>query len=186
MASDQNLQIKGNLIWSPTRNFDIGVEAMWGRVNASLQNPTAAFVAAGQPLGYRGYYGAAIFGEGMQYTLEDSPSGPRTVCLNYTGAFPVYATNENTTNLKTEAPPSLQFKPNNIHGIEEEEKDEPKQELGENTPLKPLRDVDQPKDNETRKKKRQDSVKEMAIDAPMQAPKPTFVSEVSFEILAET
>lgn len=97
-----------------------------------------------------------------------------------------YATNENTTNLKTEAPPSLQFKPNNIHGIEEEEKDEPKQELGENTPLKPLRDVDQPKDNETRKKKRQDSVKEMAIDAPMQAPKPTFVSEVSFEILAET
>ena len=40
---------KGNLIYSPAKNFDIGVEAGYGRMNAKIQNPTVAYVAAGSP-----------------------------------------------------------------------------------------------------------------------------------------
>ena len=38
-----------NLIWSPTKSFDIGVEVAYMRLDQSLQNPGAAFVAAGSP-----------------------------------------------------------------------------------------------------------------------------------------
>ncbi|HVB89313.1 MAG TPA: porin [Beijerinckiaceae bacterium] len=39
----------GNLIWSPTKNFDIGVELAYLHLNQSIQNPSAGFVAAGSP-----------------------------------------------------------------------------------------------------------------------------------------
>ena len=42
-------QVQGNLIWSPTRQFDIGVELAYGEMKSRIQNPTAAFVAAGSP-----------------------------------------------------------------------------------------------------------------------------------------
>lgn len=40
---------KGNLIYSPVKDFDLGVEAGYGRINTTIQNPTAAFLAAGSP-----------------------------------------------------------------------------------------------------------------------------------------
>ena len=40
---------KANLIYSPTKDFDVGVEAGYGQINTTIQNPTAAFVAAGSP-----------------------------------------------------------------------------------------------------------------------------------------
>ena len=56
--------------------------------------------ASGGPAGYSGYYNGTLAGEGMQYTLNDPPSGPRTVCVSYTGAFPVYANNQSTFEFK--------------------------------------------------------------------------------------
>ena len=41
--------VQGNLIWSPVKAFDIGVELQYGQIKQSIQNPAAAFVAAGQP-----------------------------------------------------------------------------------------------------------------------------------------
>jgi hypothetical protein len=38
-----------NLIWSPTKNFDIGVEIDYMHLKNSIQNPTVAFVRAGEP-----------------------------------------------------------------------------------------------------------------------------------------
>ena len=38
-----------NLIWSPVKNFDIGIEGEWGEMRNTLQNPNANFVAAGEP-----------------------------------------------------------------------------------------------------------------------------------------
>jgi hypothetical protein len=38
-----------NLIWSPTKNFDIGIEAEYLNLTSKLQNPSAAFLTAGQP-----------------------------------------------------------------------------------------------------------------------------------------
>ena len=40
---------KGNLIFSPVKDLDIGVEVGYGRDKATIQNPTAAFLAAGSP-----------------------------------------------------------------------------------------------------------------------------------------
>ncbi|HVB89314.1 MAG TPA: porin [Beijerinckiaceae bacterium] len=42
-------EVGGNLIWAPTKNFNIGVEIDYVHLQQTLQNPTAAFVAAGQP-----------------------------------------------------------------------------------------------------------------------------------------
>ena len=42
-------QLAGNLIWSPTKNFNIGVEAEYLNLRSKLQNPSAAFIAAGEP-----------------------------------------------------------------------------------------------------------------------------------------
>ena len=42
-------QVSGNLIWSPTKNFNIGVEAEYLSIRSVLQNPNAAFIAAGEP-----------------------------------------------------------------------------------------------------------------------------------------
>ena len=39
----------GNLIWSPVPRFDIGVELAYYQNKLSIQNPSAAFVLAGQP-----------------------------------------------------------------------------------------------------------------------------------------
>ncbi len=41
--------VQGNLIWSPVKAFDIGVELQYGQIKQSIQNPSAAFVAAGRP-----------------------------------------------------------------------------------------------------------------------------------------
>lgn len=38
-----------NLIWSPAKQWDIGIEVDYISVNQKIQNPSAAFVAAGQP-----------------------------------------------------------------------------------------------------------------------------------------
>jgi hypothetical protein len=42
-------QVSGNLIWSPTRNFNIGLDVEYLHLNSTLQNPSTAFVAAGEP-----------------------------------------------------------------------------------------------------------------------------------------
>ena len=39
----------GNLIWSPVRNFDIGVELAYYQNKLSIRNPALAFTAAGSP-----------------------------------------------------------------------------------------------------------------------------------------
>lgn len=44
----------------------------------------------GRKLRYGGYFGGVVVGEGLQYTLRDSVDLPRTLCITYTGAFPVY------------------------------------------------------------------------------------------------
>lgn len=41
--------VKGNIIYSPVKEFDVGVEAGYGQMRLSIQNPTAAFIAAGSP-----------------------------------------------------------------------------------------------------------------------------------------
>jgi hypothetical protein len=46
--------------------------------------------AAGKALGYDGYEDGKMVGEGLLYTLQDSLPAPRTLCVRYTGAFPVY------------------------------------------------------------------------------------------------
>jgi hypothetical protein len=38
-----------SLIYSPLRDFDIGVEVEYGRLKSAIQNPTADFVKAGMP-----------------------------------------------------------------------------------------------------------------------------------------
>ena len=45
----ESLQAAANLIWSPVKNFDIGLEAEYLHLTSKLQNPSAAFVAAGAP-----------------------------------------------------------------------------------------------------------------------------------------
>ncbi|HUZ67584.1 MAG TPA: hypothetical protein VMU56_07970, partial [Beijerinckiaceae bacterium] len=42
-------ELGSNLIWAPTKNFNIGVEIDYLHLSQTLQNPTAAFVAAGEP-----------------------------------------------------------------------------------------------------------------------------------------
>ena len=44
-----NWDVKGNLIWSPVERFDIGVELAYAQNKISIQNPSAAYVAAGMP-----------------------------------------------------------------------------------------------------------------------------------------
>lgn len=46
--------------------------------------------AHGRRLRYAGYFGGSIVGEGLQYTVRDSADSSRTLCISYTGAFPVY------------------------------------------------------------------------------------------------
>jgi len=41
--------VTGSLIYSPVTNFDIGLELQYANLKNRLQNPTAAFVAAGSP-----------------------------------------------------------------------------------------------------------------------------------------
>ena len=41
--------VNANLVWSPIRQFDIGVEVEYGQMKNSIQNAPAAFVAAGSP-----------------------------------------------------------------------------------------------------------------------------------------
>jgi hypothetical protein len=38
-----------NLIWSPVKNFDIGLEAEYLHLTSKIQNPSSAFVSAGMP-----------------------------------------------------------------------------------------------------------------------------------------
>ena len=38
-----------NIIWSPVKNFDIGLETEYLHLTSKLQNPSAAFVSAGMP-----------------------------------------------------------------------------------------------------------------------------------------
>jgi hypothetical protein len=40
---------KAYVVYSPAKDFDIGVEVAYGRDNATIQNPTAAFVSLGSP-----------------------------------------------------------------------------------------------------------------------------------------
>ncbi len=40
---------KAFVVYSPVKDFDIGVEVGYGRDNVTIQNPTAAFLAAGSP-----------------------------------------------------------------------------------------------------------------------------------------
>jgi hypothetical protein len=39
----------GSIIWSPTSNFDIGLELAYAHIKQTIQNPTSAFISAGQP-----------------------------------------------------------------------------------------------------------------------------------------
>ena len=41
--------VAGSLIYSPVKDLDIGLEMQYGTLKNKIQNPTAAFVAAGQP-----------------------------------------------------------------------------------------------------------------------------------------
>ena len=43
------LQVAGNIVWSPTKNFNIGFEAEYLHLSSVLQNPTSAFINAGEP-----------------------------------------------------------------------------------------------------------------------------------------
>ena len=42
-------EVSGNLIYSPVKDMDIGLELQYASLKNTMQNPTAAFVAAGQP-----------------------------------------------------------------------------------------------------------------------------------------
>jgi cytochrome c-type biogenesis protein CcmH len=42
-------EVSGNLIYSPVKDLDIGLELQYANLKNKMQNPTAAFVAAGQP-----------------------------------------------------------------------------------------------------------------------------------------
>jgi hypothetical protein len=42
-------QIAGNLVWSPTKDFDMGFELEYLHLASTLQNPSAAFIAAHEP-----------------------------------------------------------------------------------------------------------------------------------------
>ena len=44
-----NWEIAGSLIYSPVQNFDIGLELQYMQNRLAVQNPTAAFLAAGSP-----------------------------------------------------------------------------------------------------------------------------------------
>ncbi|HWG07141.1 MAG TPA: hypothetical protein VG271_19225 [Beijerinckiaceae bacterium] len=41
--------LAGNIIWSPTQNFNIGFEAEYLHLSSVPQNPSTTFVAAGSP-----------------------------------------------------------------------------------------------------------------------------------------
>ncbi len=43
------LQVAGNIIWSPVKNFNIGFDVEYLHLTSVLQNPSTAFVAAGEP-----------------------------------------------------------------------------------------------------------------------------------------
>ena len=42
-------EVRGSLIYSPAKNFDIGLEVQYMNMKNNVQNPTAAFIAAGSP-----------------------------------------------------------------------------------------------------------------------------------------
>ena len=42
-------EIRGSLIYSPAKDFDIGLELQYAQTRFNVQNPTAAFLAAGSP-----------------------------------------------------------------------------------------------------------------------------------------
>ncbi len=42
-------EVAGSIIYSPAKDFDIGLEVQYASLKSSMQNPTAAFVAAGSP-----------------------------------------------------------------------------------------------------------------------------------------
>ena len=41
--------LEANIIWSPVKAFDIGFDVEYGQERSRIQNPDAAFIAAGQP-----------------------------------------------------------------------------------------------------------------------------------------
>ena len=42
-------EVSGNLIYSPIKDMDIGLELQYANLKNTIQNPTAPFVAAGRP-----------------------------------------------------------------------------------------------------------------------------------------
>jgi len=43
------MEVAGSIVYSPASNFDIGLEVQYANLKNAMQNPTAAFVAAGSP-----------------------------------------------------------------------------------------------------------------------------------------
>lgn len=56
--------------------------------------------SAGRPLSYSGYYDGRMLGEGLEYTVVNDRPGRRTLCVGYTGAFPVYPEHDNSYDFK--------------------------------------------------------------------------------------
>jgi len=48
-GTGQIWETNANLIWSPVNNFDIGLEVEYEHLASQIQNPSANFVAAGEP-----------------------------------------------------------------------------------------------------------------------------------------
>jgi hypothetical protein len=42
-------EVAGSIIYSPVKDLDIGLELQYANLKNKMQNPTAAFLAAGQP-----------------------------------------------------------------------------------------------------------------------------------------
>ena len=55
-----------NIIWSPTKAFDIGVDVIYGHLDSRIQNPSLSYVAAGEPgLHENTFVGALRFQRGF-------------------------------------------------------------------------------------------------------------------------
>lgn len=63
-------------------------------------NIRAVHDSTGRLLPYRGYFGGRMIGEGLLYTVVDTLPGRRTLCVSYTGAFPVYPALDNSYDFK--------------------------------------------------------------------------------------
>ena len=76
------LQLAANLIWSPTKNFDIGLDVEYLHLDSTLQNPSASYIAAGKP----GLHPDRLVDPTSGSSGSSEPPRSRE-CLNSTGGF---------------------------------------------------------------------------------------------------